>query len=89
MQINNVLNTGVQGFKGAMSRADQAARKIASQSVAGTRVASDPSSVASLGQGGLVAPMVDLMQAETEAKANAKVIETASEMLGSLLDTTA
>ncbi len=79
MQINNILNTGVQGFQDATARATKAASEIASQTVTN-------SAEQSINQNDLTTSLVDLKVAELDAKANVKVIQTASELLGSLLD---
>ncbi len=83
MQIANVrniaLDIGVQGFQDAQSRASNAAHNIASQSVKNS--GSD-----SIDQKDLITSLVDLKVAELDAKANVKVIQTASDLIGSLLD---
>ena len=81
MQINNILNTGVQGFQDASARANQAAQDIASQNVTNA-------SENSIDQTDLTSSLVDLKVAEFDAKANLKVIQTASDLVGSLLDIT-
>ena len=81
MQVNNLLSNGLQGFQQATERANQAAANIASQSVTN-------SAEQSIDQPDLITSLVELTQAEIDAKANAKVIETASTMVGSLLDIT-
>ena len=79
MQINNILNTGVQGFQDATTRANKAASEIASQTVTN-------SAEESINQNDLTTSLVDLKVAELDAKANVKVIQTASDLLGTLLD---
>lgn len=79
MQIKSALNIGVQGFQEAQSRVNQAAQNIASQSV-------KDSTEESLDTRDLTSSLVDLKVAENDAKANAKVIQTASDVLGTLLD---
>jgi len=79
MQIGNALNIGVQGFQEAQSRLSQAAQDIASQSV-------QDSSVEGVDTNDLTTSLVDLKVAEIDAKANAKTIQTASDVLGTLLD---
>ena len=79
MQIGNILNIGVQGFQQATNRAQEAAHNIASQSV--TNAADQ-----GIDQADLTQSLVDLKVAEINAKANVKVIETASDLVGSLLD---
>lgn len=82
MEINNILNTGIQGFQQATERANQAAQDIATQSIS-------DSTVESVNPDDLVRSIVDLKQSEIDARANAHVIETASDLLGSILDVTA
>ena len=85
MQVNhtnssaNALEIGLQGFQDAQSRVNQAAHEIASQEVTN-------SSENSIDQKGLVNSLVDLKVAELDAKANVKVIQTANDLVGSLLD---
>lgn len=79
MQVNSALNTALQGFQEAQSRVNQAAQDIASQSVT-------DSTVDSIDTNDLVTSLVELKVAEIDAKANAKVIQTASDILGTLLD---
>lgn len=79
MQVDSVLNTGVQGFQDATRRAGEAAQSIASQSV-------KDASTESINQKDITSSLVDLKVAELDAKANAKVIETASDLVGTLLD---
>jgi len=82
MQVNNLISSGVQGFQDATSRANEAAQEIASQVV-------NDSSEDSVDQKDLVNSLVDLKVAEIDAQANAKVLQTASDLVGSLLDVTA
>ncbi len=79
MRVDSILNSGVKGFQQATERANQAAQEIASQSVS-------DASKEGINQKDLVESLVDLKVAEHDAKANAKVIETAGELIGSLLD---
>jgi len=73
------LNIGVQGFQNAQLRAQEASLSIASQSI-------KDASIESIDQKDLVTSLVDLKSAEIDAQANAKVIQTASDILGTLLD---
>ena len=79
MEINSALNIGVQGFQNAQSRATEAATEIASQSVSETPEQADQTK-------DLTSSLVDLKVAETDANANAKVIQTASDVLGTIID---
>lgn len=83
LQVNstqsNALSIGLQGFQDAQSRVSEAAYSIASLNVKG-------STNASVNQNQLVTSLVDLKVAELDAKVNAKVLQTASGLIGSLLD---
>ena len=79
MKVDSTLNIGVQGFQQATQRANEAAQNIASQSV--TDASTD-----SINQSDLAENLVNLKEAEISAKANARVIETASDLVGTLLD---
>ncbi len=78
----SLLNTGVQGFQNATSRANQAAHEIATQSVT-------DSTKDSVNTQDLTESLVDLKTAEIDARANVKVIQSASDLIGTLLDVTA
>lgn len=65
--------SGVEGFQRATQRAAEASEQIAQ---AGTTKPDQD----------LVKPLVELKQAEQQAGASAKVVETADKVLGSLLD---
>ena len=69
----SVFASGVEGFQRATQRAADASQQIAQ---AGTTQPEQD----------LVKPLVELKQAEQQAGASAKVIETADKVLGSLLD---
>ena len=79
MDIGNILNTGVQGFQKATAQANEAAQNIASTSI-------KDASQESIDNADLTSNLVDLKVAEHSAKANVKVIETASDLVGTLLD---
>jgi hypothetical protein len=82
MQIVDSLSIGIQGYNQATERVSQAAQEIASTSIT-------DASRQSIDQRGLTESLVDLKVAELDAKANAKVIATASDLLGTILDVTA
>lgn len=79
MQVNSALNTALQGFQEAQSRMNQAAQDIASQTVT-------DSTVDSVDSKDLTTSLVELKVAENDAKANVKALQTASDLLGTLLD---
>jgi hypothetical protein len=102
VDIDNALNSGIQGFQKAANRASQAAQDIASQQVSESSAQANLNNQASeTGTNGplnanasepsksLTTSLVELRVAENEAKANANVIRTASDIVGSLLDVTA
>ncbi len=79
MEVNSTLNTGLQGFQEAQSRISEAAQNIASQQV--TDATKD-----SVETKDLTESLVDLKSAENDAKANANVVKTASDVLGTIID---
>lgn len=79
MAVNSVLQTGVQGVQSSVRGIQDAAQKISQTGTPqGPQTATD-----------IVEPLVDLKLYEVSAQANAKVVQTADRMLGTLLDTTA
>lgn len=74
MRIESAMTAGVQGFQRAEQLAGQASSQIARLNTpAGERVE-------------LPEELVNLQVAEQQAGASAKVIQTASDMLGTLID---
>ena len=74
MQINSsAFQTGVNGFKKAEQKLNEAAETIAKSNTTDNNV-------------DITEAAVDLVTAEIDAKANAKSIEAASNTIGSLLD---
>lgn len=73
---SSVLSSGIQGLQAGIGRANQAAGQIAR---AGT----------SADGGDLATSLVDLKSSEQQVSASAKVIKTADDMLGTLIDTLA
>lgn len=78
MQIQSAFNAGVQGFQNATGKANQAASSIVKQTAT--------KSIAPDNSPSLTESIVDLKVAEHQAKASAKVIETADELIGSIVD---
>jgi flagellar hook-associated protein FlgK len=80
MTINSVLNTGVQGMLQSQRQINQAASEIAqvSTSEAPLQTAAE-----------LTEPLINMKIEQNVFDASAKVVTTADEMLGTLLDTTA
>lgn len=77
--ISNILATGVQGIVDGMAGMEQAGRRIARGGVDGPRGSASES-------GGLVQPMLELRLYERGVEASARVVKTADETLGTLLD---
>ena len=74
MRIDSAMTTGVQGFQRAEQLAGQASGQLARRGVeAGDQVQ-------------VTDELVNLKVAELHAGASAKVIQTASDMLGTLID---
>lgn len=78
MEIRPAFQSGIEGFQRATQRAAEASQQIAQ---AGTTATEN-----GLPEQDLVKPVVELKQAEQQAAASAKVIETENRVLGSLLD---
>ncbi len=72
------INAGVSGIQRSIAIAEKSAATIAST---GNSTSGDPATVAE--------PLVELMMARLQVEASAKVVETVSETIGTLIDTTA
>lgn len=95
MNVQSAFNSGVEGFQKATETANQAASSIASainiqpadfqqeQTATDTNI-NQHNSAGELSD--LNQSIVDLKVAEYQAKASAKVVKTADETLGTLLD---
>lgn len=79
MNVNSVLNTGLQGVQNGIEGAEKAASEIVR---AGTVDGS-------AGSNDVVESIVELKLYERAVNASAQVVRTADEVLGSLLDTMA
>lgn len=91
MNIQSAFDSGVAGFNKANERAAEAASEINQQQV--TSVQGQPevqqaeSQTAVEPNTPITESLINLRLAENQAQASAKVIETADNMLGSLIDT--
>jgi hypothetical protein len=74
MASNPIFQTGVNGLRDSLLRADDAAARIRDATT-------KPASPADIAEA-----VVDLEAAELQAKASAKVVETAARTLGSVID---
>jgi len=73
MNVNSVTQSGVQGLRDSMQRADDAATRIAGSSAAGEA-------------GQLTEALVDLRLAEQQAAVSARLIAAGDKTVGSLID---
>lgn len=103
MEIQSAFNSGLQGFQNATERANEAASNIVSETIASDTVysAEDFSQGQQVNDGvvdqntqsgelsDLNQEIVELKVAEFQAKASAEVIQTADDILGTLIDVTA
>lgn len=72
------LNAGITGIQRGMAAAEKSASSIAS---AQNSTSGNPADVAE--------PLVELMMARLQIEASAKVVETVSETMGTIIDTKA
>lgn len=77
--ISSVMTTGVQGVHGGIQRAHEAA----------TAIAAGPSANRDGEATDLASSLVELKLSEHQVVASTKVVESADEMLGRLIDTLA
>ncbi|MBU3059498.1 hypothetical protein [Pseudomonas indica] len=90
MQISsNVLSAGVNAFQAGQQRADRAAAEIAAGTLPPVQqpAPTPPAQATDRTSADLATSLVELRVGETQAQAGAKVIETADEVLGTLIDT--
>jgi hypothetical protein len=80
MEIQSSLHAGLQGFQNASATAHEAAANIAVQ----TTVSNENQSLQQAPS--VTESLVALNVAEVQAQASAKVIDTADEVLGTLID---
>jgi len=91
MNIPSAFDSGVAGFNQANERAAESAREIAQQQVpvqsATVNTTDTEVDTAAPRNTPITESLINLRLAENEARASAKVIETADNVLGSLIDT--
>jgi flagellar hook-associated protein FlgK len=88
MEITSAFNSGVEGIRRAEQAVAESADKIATQVVQSPQVES-PSELSNEQAVNLSEELVNLRVEEFNAKANAQVLQTADEVIGTLLDTSA
>ncbi|MDX5372742.1 MAG: pyrroloquinoline quinone biosynthesis protein PqqE [Pseudomonadaceae bacterium] len=98
MEISgNAFNAGLSGIQAGQRRVEQAASEIASNTLPTQPPAETPPAQQvepsqqsqSNTQADLAESLVGLTQGRNEVQANARVVETADEVLGTLIDTRA
>lgn len=95
MEISgSAFNSGLNAIQAGQRRVDQAAADIAGNTLSQAPVETPPTqqvnpspSSASNTQADLAESLIALNVGKTEAQAGAKVVETADEVLGTLIDT--
>jgi len=89
MNIQSAFDSGVAGFNQATERAAESAREINQQQVTQAQPNEEVVETETPAQQNtpITESLINLRLAETQAQASAKVIETADNMLGSLIDT--
>lgn len=85
MNVNTVLQTGIQGIQ----RGQEELQKAASEIVNAGAVNATEGQANNSQSSSVIEPIVDLKLYEQTVEASAKVVETADEVLGTLLDTLA
>ncbi|HIP76627.1 MAG TPA: flagellar biosynthesis protein FlgE [Psychromonas hadalis] len=83
MEINSAFNQGVSGFQNASKLINEASVNIASVNVQSKGLSTEGSE----NNVSITEELINLKVAEFQAVASAKVISTADEMLGTLIDT--
>lgn len=93
MDVRSAYNSGLTGFQDASAQLSKASTQIAHAGSAETRVSEEPLASESLSSPAERAPislsteLINLKVAEFQAKASAKVITTADEVVGTLINT--
>ncbi len=89
MQISgNAFSSGFSGIQAGQQRVDRAASDIASQSAARAKGVEETSTQVRENDD-LARSLVDMRAGKQDVQVNAKVVETADDVLGTLIDTRA
>lgn len=90
MEISgNAFSAGLGGIQVGQRRVEQAASEIASSTVQGPQQTNPGAESQSVNSADLASSLVGLAQGRNEVQASARVVETADEVLGTLIDTRA
>lgn len=94
MDVRSVFNSGLAGFQNASAQLSNASSRIAQAGTAENSTTANQQTQESLPPSAERAPisitteLINMKVAEMQAKASVKVIESADDMLGTLIDTT-
>ncbi|WP_022942757.1 hypothetical protein [Psychromonas hadalis] len=94
MDVRSAFNSGLAGFQDASAQLSNASSRIAQAGKAETKLTGEQLPSESLSSSAERAPisitteLINMKITELQAKASAKVISTANEMAGTLIDTT-
>ena len=94
MDVRSAFNSGLAGFQNASAQLSNASSRIAQAGIAENSITANQQTQESLSPSAERAPisitteLINMKVAEMQAKASAKVIDTADDMLGTLIDTT-
>jgi len=94
MDVRSAFNSGLAGFQNASAQLSNASSRIAQAGIAENSITANQQTQGSLSPSAERAPisiateLINMKVAEMQGKASAKVIESADDMLGTLIDTT-
>lgn len=88
MNVSSAFNTGLAGFQDASAQLNNASARIASASMPEKNTAGGLQGDQTSGPDpiSITTELINMKVAELQAKSSAKVISTADEMLGTLID---
>ncbi|WP_160060224.1 hypothetical protein [Psychromonas sp. L1A2] len=88
MEINSAFSSGVNGLNNASQKMTESSQRIANQTTQNTEqnVMPEAPTAHSYVSGPVTAEVINMKLAEIQAQASVKVITTADEMVGSLID---
>ena len=93
MDVRSAFNSGLAGFQDASAQLSNASSRIAHAGIAEKSMTGDQQTMGSPSPSAERAPisitteLINMKLAELQAKSSAKVITTANEMVGTLIDT--
>mgnify|MGYP006935359030 CR=1 FL=1 len=94
MDVSSAFNSGLAGFQDASAQLSNASSRIAHAGIAENGTTNNQQTVGNNSPSAELAPisvteeLINMKMAEIQAKGAAKVITTADEMVGSLIDVT-